>query len=413
MIGPTRRGTGTQLLWLLWALIVVGSGVLNGAQKTSVPADSPGRKASAASTEFPAARELYEEEAIPLAAPPLRVMETGPQCDASGNIYLVYSDSPQAVLNSPTAGSTLPIQRLSPDSKSVLAYQVEGIPDYDIAYRKSFAVDDRGTVYALLEAYHHKPDRDHPELPDYVIARFKDDGAVDSVVKLQRAIPRGRLDPNVMAAFRDGDFLVSGLTDSGPRTPHTGEFTGVFDRSGAFVAEVKLSDNARPQEGATAPSPGPSQPSKAQANESRGSASAPWWSSSIASGRFLSAPDGNIYVVRPSNPPQLYVVAPSGEVVGSLDVTPSDPSLQPDEMSLAGPDRLFIEFGHVATGHPGEDLQRRVLAVVDATTGQVTAVYRLPEGSHYLAACATPRNEFLFLGVTDAEKLEVVKFVGR
>jgi hypothetical protein len=127
---------------------------------------------------------------------------------------------------------------------------------------------------------------------------------------------------------------------------------------------------------------------------------------------MVGAPDGNIYLMRASNPTRIYAVSPIGEVVQEWSVKPPRSDVEPMEMSLAGQNRLLLQFVHAWTRK--DPKSHLVLAVLDLGTGQVTATYQLPAGKGGLMpACMTARDEFLALGTTEDRKLKVVKFVAR
>jgi len=117
---------------------------------------------------YPPPVELYEAETIPFSAPPPLSFFTGIKCDLSSNIYLVYSDALPSI---PSEVITLdtplpPVRKVAIDSRTVVSYATQSLPDYPLVRREDFAVDPRGTVYALLEAYHRRPDKEHQEIPD-------------------------------------------------------------------------------------------------------------------------------------------------------------------------------------------------------------------------------------------------------
>jgi hypothetical protein len=53
------------------------------------------------------------------------------------------------------------------------------------------------------------------------------------------------------------------------------------------------------------------------------------------------------------------------------------------------------------------------LALLDINSGKITDTYDLPPGASGTSACATPQNEFLFLGTSKDNQLEVVKYAAR
>jgi hypothetical protein len=365
---------------------------------------------------YPCSAELYEAETIRLEAPPLTMVMTGIKCDLSGNVYLVYSDAPPAIV-SQRQDNLLSLRKLSPESKAVVTYVVQSLGSYEFVRRSDFAVDPRGSVYMLLEAYHRRPDKEHKEIPDYIIAKFKEDGTLDSFVKLQKTGPEN-FEPFRFAAFPDGNFLVTGVVMS-DRGDFEKAFTGIFNRAGLLVQEVKPSGDVGPQ-----PAPPVPEVGQGKGGEQAGAATEPGqaeaqgrprksddWVLAVGYSLMASAPDGNIYLLRGSNPVRIYAISPIGEVVRQWSVKPPRADVLPSEMSLAGQNRLLLEFTHAAT--PEDSQIHLILALLDFGTGEVTATYKLPEGRLGIPACMTPRDEFLTLGTTEDRKLKVVKFVAR
>jgi hypothetical protein len=373
-------------------------------------------------------RDLFPRETIPLPAPPPLLVVSGTKCDLNGNIYLVSSSAPQAVLGQRDGITFLPIQKLSIGSRTVVQYAIPTIPDYMYLRRIEFDVDGRGNVYALFDAS-IKEDQDKPR-SDYLIVKYKDDGTMDSFAKIRGFPDRDFLfpiQPIRLAAFPDGNFLVSGTT-LGPRG--LGAFTAVFDRGGTFVTDVKVPHDVEPvpfkevpdssaqtsgQEAASAEPSGGSQKGEgeghSQSARRRRSTADP---TTVLSGGFaITAPDGNLYMLRATDPLRLYVVSPGGVVEREFEITSPAPGLDPIHMAMAGNSNLFIQFGPVAKGRPDEDLNAtRLIAVFDLSTGRATAIYRLAptESGFNVPACAASPYEFLFVGTSESNELKVVRY---
>src|SRR5437879_3103886 len=124
--------------------------------------------------ETPAIRDLFPGEVIPFSAAPPFMMASEMRCDLKGNIYLVYSGAPALVIGQPNAVSTLPISRLSLESKSITEYQLPHIAGYRGVLRLDFDVDPGGRVYALLTALEESNEKSPPS---FFVAKYKDDGS--------------------------------------------------------------------------------------------------------------------------------------------------------------------------------------------------------------------------------------------
>ena len=94
-------------------------------------------------------------------------------------------------------------------------------------------------VTRRVTAYSHERGYKGPSWPDSLIVKYKDDGTVDSVVKLESPRRDRHFEAWRFAAFLDGTFLVTGayLTDEHiPGEP----VTRIFNRGGAFVQPLEL-----------------------------------------------------------------------------------------------------------------------------------------------------------------------------
>lgn len=340
---------------------------------------------------------LHEQGEIDLSAPPPIMVETDTKCDHDGNIYAAYSPTPI-----PPDSGALPVRKIPTDSAaSVVEYAVRNLPDYQSAERLDYDVNPWGTVFYLLRAYHHWPRLKH-ELPDLVVAKFKDDGTLDSVTKLE-STGEGYLQANRFAAFPYGGFLVTGTLVEDPVRHLARPFTGIYDRTGRFVREVQLSGDVTPS---SADGDAETAGSLKQGNSTTKGVD---WMLAVSEGNMIGAPDGNIYLLRASNPPRLYSISAGGEVAKAVTLRFDAAGLTPTGMSLAGENKALIEFAHFPTGNAQEDKKyHSALALVDLATDKVTGTFGAPTG--VLAACATSNDEFLFLGTSKQGTLDVVKF---
>ena len=435
-----RRGRMTTVVPTLCGLLFVVHSNL----QPSTPAQEPSvhEKAQAQEEAYPPPLELYEAETIAFSAPPPMGFSSGIKCDLNSNIYLVYTEAPGFGSEPIYPDTPLPpVRKLALSSQTVVSYAIQSLAGYELVRREDFAVEPRGTVYALLEAYERKPDfrsgkvvildessatdaqayhpRPKEELPQRLIAKFKDDGAIDSFVKLQPFAGQnfGSLR---FAVYADGNFLVTGVLNSEAVPFDEKPFTAIFNRAGVLVQELTWSRDVCPEPTAPAPEPRSRKGSEQAADtpeprQGEGQSLRRKYQecvNAVGGSLMVGAPDGNIYLMRASNPARIYAVSPIGEVVQEWSVKPPRSDVYPVEMSLAGQNRLLLEFVHAWT--PKDAKPHMVLALLDLGTGQVTATYQLPPGrGNLMPACMTPRDEFLTLGTTEDRKLKVVKFVAR
>lgn len=369
--------------------------------------------------------ELFRGEVIPFSAPPAFMVASEMRCDLRGNIYLVYSDAPELVIGRANAISTLPISKLSLQSKSITEYAVPIIPHCRGVLRLDFDIDVSGNLYALLTALKEPLGKDEAQ-PAFFVAKYKDDGTMDSYFKVGQA-PEGRIQPLRFAMFRDGNVLVAGtLVEGGSLRP----FTAVLDRNGTFVTGIKLphdvapvpltaSSGGEPEGGGPRVAPsatdGGPRSGKRELAEPKGKANdSPV--DAVSNGSLVSAPDGNVYLLRATDPPRLFVVSPAGEVVRQFEVQTPAPGLTPTDMGMVGDDRVFIRFTHIAATSADFGKGQDVITVLSPQTGELAAIYKLAAGESgpNLAACAASSYSFEFVGATDdAKHLQVAKYVPR
>lgn len=370
-------------------------------------------------------RDLFPAERIPFAAPPVFMMVSGVKCDLKGNIYMIYSSNPELLIGQANAISILPISMLSIESKSITQYQVPTIPDYQGVARLDFDVSAEGRVVALLTALDESAGKDKSRAA-YFIAKFKDNGNLDSYSKLGDA-PAGRIQPLRLAVFRDGSLLVRGTAVQGGEFK---AFAAVLDRSGTFAADVKLSHDAKPVPlGAKADggsgeeelgigsstSGGSPREAKQQLGEGKRKAEVSPVEA-VGNGSMVSGPDGNIYLLSATDPARLYVISPAGEVVRQFEVPSPALGLTPSVMGMAGDDKVFIWYVHLAGSSGESDQVQSLISVLSPQTGEVVGVYRLAAGENdsNLAACAVSQYNFLAVGTTaDRKHLQVTRYIPR
>jgi hypothetical protein len=398
----------------LAALLALASQPLRSQEKHARQAKQPAA---------PPAYSLYPADTIDFSAPPPMMVTSGIKCDARGNIYVVYSGSPQSVLSQSNGVAVLGISKISPGDKSVTAYPLPSISDYSNLLRFGFDVDSTGAVYALVAAERQPGSGDKPK-PAWLVVKYNDDGTINSYSEIGDE-PGKRIQPLRLAVFGDGDFLLSGTTAG---KDELGTFAGVFDRQGAFVAPLKLGEAVahakKPQApGAGAASGQSAPPESAKAAQQKNAVKQQAAKrdetrenpvSLESSTLSFSSPDGNIYVLQGTSSATLYAVSPSGEIVRKFFLKPPARGFAPVQMSGAGPGYLFVEYGHTGRSSAGPSpLPAGYIAVLDSETGHVAATYRLPSGAAGFPACAVSSDDFLFLGTSKDNHLEVVRYVAR
>jgi len=363
--------------------------------------------------------QLYKEDTFIFPAPAPMAVIAGMQCDSSGNTYLIYGDTVATTLE---GRSQLPIRRLSPESRTSTEFEMSAIPDYEFYYRHTFSVDPRGKVYALVVAWRRNSDREERKPPDYLVVKYKDDGGTDSIATL-RGYPEARFSPGLLAPFTDGSLLLSGIAYPGPGGENRRAFAWIFNRAGVFQHDVTLPDDVTPEParkdlGNNSSRP-PAVPAAAQGGEvSRPPSHRPQasteprkipWSVAVGDARAVSLANGNVCLLRASAPARLYEIGPSGDVVGHVQVEPPERGWQPEEMGMTGQGVVFVLFRPFTSV-----ASRMVLSLIDPSTGKRVADYEISgETLGTFPGCPTPRNEFVFFGSTEDNRLTATKFVPR
>ncbi|HEV2233888.1 MAG TPA: hypothetical protein VGV68_10840 [Terriglobia bacterium] len=340
--------------------------------------------------------QLYPGEKTELPIHGWRSIVIPVECDADGDVYILTAANLQVAQHL----GGMPITRIKPGSSHLTEFDPASPADYAGYLHRSFYVDPHGAVYTLIEAYKRPLDYNKgPNIPDILVAKYKDDGTVDSVTKLEPP-PGPHLFAYQFAVFPDGSFLLTGNLVSG--TPGvssnlmpTEPFTWIFNRSGAFEAPVKLADDVHP-------------PDKNWTKEGRKGGE---WVMDIQHSGMLGSIDGTVYLYRASDPVRLYAISSSGSVFREVTIKPPQPGMQPLEASLAGSSQILIQF----RGTPSPNDTRPspiVLTLANLETGAVAGNYKVPADAG-TPACGGPGGKALFLGLSKQGNMEVNTFVPR
>jgi hypothetical protein len=410
MFGGVRyRGLGRALAWLtaLLTLAVWTGGRGKSPQDIEKSSPASGRSLAAEM------RALFPAESIPFSAASPVVLLSETKCDLKGNVYVVQSGIPPSPFSQSSGISALPVSKLSTGSKSLVAYPVPGLDGYRGVVRSDFDVSGDGHLYSLLEAL-DSSEKKSQGLPSFFIAKYHDDGSVDSHFKLGDA-PERHIQPFRFAMFRDGNVLVTGtaVAEGEPLRP----FIAVLDRAGRFVKYVNVSDGAQP---VPMTSGDPSPERSAAAGKEAAEHSQNDFAVALSNSSFMvSAPDNNVYLLRGADRSRLNVISSAGEVVRVFEVSAPAPGLTATNMGMAGPEKVFISFGRVqgaSAGSAGSVGPYSLISVISPQTGEVSAVYRLEKEAEAfdVPGCAASSYNFLFVGDTaDHQHLAVTRYLPR
>ncbi len=269
------------------------------------------------------------------------------KCDQEGNIYF---------RNFETGITSSPVVRVSQKRDDVTSFSVANDPDLKGASVRDFAVTPDGTVFELVHAGN-----------DVYVVEFSDDGSVSSKTKLEK-----QFWPEHLAVTPDGDrFLIAGteLPAKDGKPPQL--VTAIFDNSGRLVKDLTLLHD-------------PAVLKEPRAGEPRienyftSHAILP-----LVQGETQVGLNGDLYVVRASRPPEVFVLNSNGKFVRSVTV-----DVPENGMSLGA--IQFSDSRIAALFHQLDDsgqVQKRVMAIVDSNRGTTERRYQLADGMDGVFAC--------------------------
>ncbi len=279
------------------------------------------------------------------------------KCDGEGNLYL----------RSRAAGpATFDLTKFSPAGTRIAEYKNSDIPGLGDAFVHDFSIGSDGKVYELVQASGDK----------VFVLRFSSNGQFES--KTELTFEKSFM-PSQLVALTGGGYFISG-TQNGDE-PHVGDggaLNAIFDDSGNLVRQISLKADSKPKQG----------DSKAKKSHHRPEIE----NAAVRFGRALLGYDGNIYLMRASLPPIVYVVSPSGTLVHTVKLQSPFEKATPVVLMMDG-GRLAIEFSDPAA----EDTNSTILRVANAQTGEKIADYRIAPELTEAVACYSG-NKFTFLG---------------
>lgn len=399
---------------------------------------------SGAETESPPTVTLRLRETTVLASPAPNAFAAGNRCDSSGDVFVrlgLFDPTRIGVQIDPAVSEVIP------ESKRIVTYGNSpplSSSDYPSSTLRSFNVTPAGAVYALITA-RPKPSSESPSpVREYYVEGFKDDGTTASITHIEAPPGATHWSANLLDAFHDGSLLIAGTVSRGsgseqPSASSWRAFTAIYDPSGRFVREVTLpgdvvndlaGDNGSVQQGikkGEAPTPAGKvgEPldaadkaqsvagAQTQAVPTRLPKAGESFDLSVATGDVVSGPDGNLWILRASDPLRLYAVSSAGEVVRHFQFSPPAPGLKPFDFGFTGPEQIFFKFVHFAGSSGPSSGSPNVLGVFNAVSERFDALYALPdtEKGFRVLACSDGHGGFLYLGGTADNHLAVYDYV--
>jgi hypothetical protein len=252
------------------------------------------------------------------------------------------------------------VTRISADGTKRTDFDVRKVQGFEKAETYDFDFGLHKNVYLLAAT----------AIDERRILRFSEDGNFESSIRLSASFL-----PHKLAVMPSGQFLIVGeeLDDKSSRTGKP--FTALVDASGQTVSQLDLADNIAP--------------TKDKDQQDKNVAA-------IEPGEATVAEDGNIYVMRASDPPVVHVLDYTGKQIRRFEVPSPGKGFEALVMKVAY-GRIIVQFDRKIEKAPGGE---QLFEVVDATSGDHIAEYSSPDEIGGTFACYTP-NHFLFVGQTN------------
>lgn len=311
---------------------------------------------------------LVPTETVVFQGEPARAIGIPVKCDSDGNVYVHPYQ-----LRSP------PLLRLSWDGK-VASFSVTSVAGFERADDSDFAVTPDGEVYEIVAL----------NFDELFLLRFARDGQYASKTKLTPP-----LEPHQLAMFSGGNVLVSGFEWPAPEergkpsTKLTSKpFTAIYDASGRLVKRLSL-----PMEG---PTKGPTKAKTGPAADPR---------AEVALASAATGPDDNIYYLRRSVNPTVFVISSSGEAVRTVRIAAPGKGFESETIKVTA-GAIVVHF---VRDNPQTQNTDSLFVVADWQSGKQTAVYTAPPELGSAFACYTP-DGFTFVTSRD-KKMAIARAV--
>jgi len=278
------------------------------------------------------------------------------RCDPHGDIYLRVASAPDVTHELLT--------RIGRDG-GMTTFGPEKISDPELKKWRLADFALSGAVWVLART---------PSNKSYLL-RFDAKGEYKGAVGLDADFY-----PQQLAVFNAGDFLLSGLQQTG--SGDNAQFTpamAMFDKNGKFLKRIVLEEDGESKE--------KQEPAKsyleAGAAITLGEAE-PW--------------GGEIYVLRATGKPVVYVVSAGGTVARRMPLETPSPDFKAGSMRVTQ-SQIAVEFSRPESD-PSQGSHFEYV-VYDAFRGAKLASYTLAPGLQGLFACFDGRGGFDFLGAAE------------
>ena len=259
-----------------------------------------------------------------------------PQCDQEGNVYLRFYHA------GPPRPPQEPVYKFKKTGEQEAIYSLGSDPEFQGKGMgiRDFAVGKDGDVHELAISK-----------AGYYIISFGKNGKIKQKTKLAVAF-----EPFHFAVFDSGEFLITGEgRGHGTGAPFS-IHTAIFDGSGVLRENIELPEDKPFVEAA-------------QRGDSRFVEPNYGGNFAVERGQVTRGSDGNVYVVRWTEPARIYAIAASGDVVRSFEVKP--------DWEGRKPDGAYSSNGLLALEYAGtqEEPGHSMIKVVGLNSGEEQARY--------------------------------------
>ena len=254
-----------------------------------------------ASTASGSILELHATSTMSVASEQGGAFMNGSKCDADGNLYIR-----KFAVDHPLLG---PVVKIDPDGKRTALFDLSAFSQLALDRADAFSPAPDGGIYQIGQSGILKR--------QIYVLHFSSDGSASSPTRLD-----ADLEVYTFAAFAGGNFLVSGVQrDPQNKSDHGRNFTAAFSADGRELAQLTFpKPQARAQAGARSNQKGRHQKLEATTFQ-------------LDLADAETGIDGNLYVMRPSAPAVIYVIAPTGTIVHTLKVVGPQPGCHGQRVS--------------------------------------------------------------------------------
>jgi hypothetical protein len=272
-----------------------------------------------------------------------------------------------------------PVVKIDPDGKRIALFDPAAFSKLALDRAGAFSPASDGGMYQIAQSGILNP--------RIYVLHFSSDGSPASPTLLE-----ADFEVYTFAAFAGGNFLVSGMKrDMLDKNDRGRNFTAVFSADGRELAQLSFRG---PRE---AVKTGAKTDVQKSALKEVAKAAPSLDLAEAEAGR-----DGNLYAMRSSSPPLVYVIAPAGDIMKTIKVASPLPGGTARAFHVSG-NRLAILFWN-------DDSRQQMVVIADAQTGRKIASYGDPTGLGPSLACySADEGVFTFLKLGEGNALEVIR----